>query len=121
MQILKYKVLAVVAAFALVLYAIYSVSPGGFFNDFVWPVAYVSIAAATVIAVFRPAQNTLRLWASLLISTETLRALSLALFAGGEREQWARVGIHTKLAILAYFVWVGWRSLLPARHESSDS
>lgn len=116
---LKYRALAVVAAFALVLYAIFSKSPGGFFDDFVWPVAYVCIAGATLIAAFRPSRETLRVWASLLIGTEVMRAVSLALFPyTNDTERWARFGIHVKVAVLAYFVWVGWRLILSTlEHE----
>jgi hypothetical protein len=71
-------------------------------------------------AVFRPARQTLSLWASLLIGTEVLRALSLALFPPPveDSERWARFGIHIKLAVLAYFVWVGWRIIISTlEHE----
>lgn len=122
MNFLRYKVLATLAAVALVLFAFFSRSPGGFFDDVVWPVAYVGIAAATLLAVFRPSRNTLSIWASLLIGTEVLRVVSLLVFVEDtDGERWARIGIHTKVAILAYFVWVGWRYLFTGLFNDDDT
>lgn len=121
MSFLKYKVLAVIAALSLVLFAFYSRSPGGFFDDVVWPVAYVGVAAATLLAVFRPSRNTLSLWAGSLIGTEVLRVLSLLIVDTNDPERLARIGIHAKVAVLAYFVWVGWRYILTGLLNDDDT
>lgn len=106
---LHYRILAAVAAICLFVAIFEAPRPSGILDGTVWPVGYSLAAAASFIIAIRPHRLLLHIWASLIITIQLFRALLLGVNPTVPELRWASISANLFFAILAYFVWAGWK------------
>lgn len=109
MEGLKYRLLAALASTCLFVSIFTAPRPDGLLDHTVWPVAYSASAAASLLIAIRPRRFFLHVWASLIITIQLFRTVLFGINPTLPSLRWASVAANLFFAILAYFVWAGWK------------
>lgn len=109
MEGLWYRLLAALASACLFVGIFTAPRPDGLLDHTVWPIAYSASAAVSLAIAVRPRRSLLHLWASLIITIQLFRALFLGINPTVPSFRWASISGNLFFAILAYFVWAGWK------------
>lgn len=103
------RLLAAVASACLFISIFTAPRPDGFLDHSIWPLAYGLSGVASLAIAVRPRLIFLHFWASLIITIQLFRAVLLGLNPLTPSLRWASVTSNLFFAILAYFVWAGWK------------
>lgn len=120
MSPLRLRLLAFVASICLLLAVFNAPRPEGFLDQIVWPVAYALSAALSALVALKPNKFFLNGWGAVIISTQAIRSIALAVDPTIPAFRTASVALNVFFGILAYFVWVGWVDQVPPYADEED-